>query len=167
MYPILSDPMSKLMHPLSEWIRSYPNRYQSIYPFFRNGSDPIRSHTEAYTSSSELDPTLSDPIPELIHYLPVRIRSYPIRSLSLYTFYRNVSDSLRCDTEAYTSHPDRIEPDQKSKAVCTDVMRFDKLITRLLYNPNGAFIEPYTTASGSHRDRSKVNGGLYGCDAIL
>jgi hypothetical protein len=76
MYPILTDPMPELIHPLSEWIRSYPIRHQSLYPFFRNGSDPNRSHTEAYTSSSETGPTLSDPIPELIHYLPVRIRSY-------------------------------------------------------------------------------------------
>jgi hypothetical protein len=84
MYPILSDPMPKLIHPLPDWIRSYPIRDQSVYPFFRLGSDPIRSHTEACRSSSETGPTLSDPIPELIHYLPVRIRSYPIRSRSLY-----------------------------------------------------------------------------------
>jgi hypothetical protein len=255
MDPVLSDPMPKLIHPLSEWIRSYPIRYQSLYPFFQNGSDPIRSHTGAYSSSSEMDPTLSDPIPELIHYLPVRVRSYPIRSRSLYTFYRNVSDPnrsdagvytsslgmdpilsdptpelipllpewirpepipyrslhifirngpdpirpytgaytlssgadpilyvrsrslyifyqtvsdpIRSDTEAYTSHPGRIEPDQKSKAVCKVAMRFYRLITRFLYNPKWPFIEPYTTASLSHRARSKANGGLYGCYAIL
>jgi hypothetical protein len=62
MDPILSDPMQKLIHPLSEWIRSYPIRYQSLYPFFQNGSDPIRSNTGAYSYSSEMDPTLSDPI---------------------------------------------------------------------------------------------------------
>jgi hypothetical protein len=105
MGPILSDPMPKLIHPLSEWIRSYPIRYQSSHPCFRNGSDLIRSHTEAYTSSSELDPTLSDPIPEFTHYLPVRIRSYPIRSRSLYTFHRNVSDPIRSDAEACSSSP--------------------------------------------------------------
>jgi hypothetical protein len=65
------------------------------------------------------------------------------------------------------SHPGRIESDQKSKAVGTVAVRFYKLIARLFYNPKGPFIEPYTTASGSHRARSKVNGGLYGCDAIL
>ena len=134
MYPILTDPMPELIHPLSEWIRSYPIRHQSLYPFFRNGSDPNRSHTEAYTSSSETGPTLSDPIPELIHYLPVRIRSYPIRCRSLYIFYRVVSDPIRSDTEAYTSHPGRIEPDQKPKAVCTVAMRFYRLTIRLLYN---------------------------------
>jgi hypothetical protein len=212
MYPILSDPMSKLMHPLSEWIRSYPNRYQSIYPFFRNGSDPIRSHTEAYTSSSELDPTLSDPIPELIHYLPVRIRSYPIRSLSLYTFYRNVSDSLRSDAEAYTSSPgmDPIlsDPIPELLPLLPEWIRPDPIPYRSLhifFRSGPDPIRPYTgaftlssgadpilsdpkpelihllpecirsypmryrslyIASGSHRARSKVKGGLHGCDAI-
>jgi hypothetical protein len=105
MDPILSDPVPKLIPYTPERIPSYPIRYQSLYPFFRNGSDPIRSHIEAYTSSSEMDPTLSDPIPELIPYPPVRIRSYPIRSRSLHTFYRNVSDPIRSDAEAYTSSP--------------------------------------------------------------
>ena len=50
-----------------------------------------------------MDPTLSDPIPELIHYLPVWNRSYPIRSLSLYTIFRNVPDPIRSDVEAYAS----------------------------------------------------------------
>jgi hypothetical protein len=34
------------------------------------------------------------------------------------------------------SHPDRIEPDQKSKAVCTVAMRMYKLITRFIYSPH-------------------------------
>jgi hypothetical protein len=133
-YPILSGPMPKLIHPLPEWIRSYPVRYQSLCPFFRNEPDPNRPHTAAYTSSSETGPTLSDPIPELTHYLPVRNRSYPIRCRSLYIFYRVVSDPIRSDTEAYTSHPGRIEPDQKPKAVCTVAMRFYRRTIRLLYN---------------------------------
>jgi hypothetical protein len=135
MYPILSDPMPKLIHPLPEWIRSYPIRYHSLYPFFRNGSDSIRSHTEAYTSSSETGPTLSDPIPELVPYPPVRIRSYPIRSRSLYILYRIVSDPIRSDSEAYTSHPGRIERDQKPKAVCTVAMRFYKLLQDFYITP--------------------------------
>jgi hypothetical protein len=79
--------------------------YRSLYPFSQNGSDPIRSQTEAYTYSSEMDPTLSDPMPELIHHLPVRIRHYLIRSRSLYIFYQTVSDPIRSDTEACASSP--------------------------------------------------------------
>jgi hypothetical protein len=45
MDPILSDPTPKLLHPLTAWIRSYPIRYRSLHPFFRNGSDSIRSDT--------------------------------------------------------------------------------------------------------------------------
>jgi hypothetical protein len=122
---------------LSEWIRFYPIRHHSLYPFFRNGSDPIRSHTEAYTSSSELDPTLSDPIPELIHYFPVRIRSYPIRGRSLYTFQRNVSDPIRSDAEAYTpSHgmnPILFVPMSEHIPLLPEWIRFDPLRYRSLY----------------------------------
>ena len=103
MDPIISDQIPKLTHPLPEWIRSYPVRYQSLCPCFRNGSDPIRSHTEAHTYSSGMDPTLSDPIPELIHYLQVWNRSYPIRYRMLHTIFRKGSDPIRSDTEAYTS----------------------------------------------------------------
>jgi hypothetical protein len=92
--PTMSDPILKLIHPLPEGIRSYPIRYRTLNPFFRNGSDPVRSHTGAYSSSSELSPTISDPIPELIHYLPVRVRSSPIRGRSLYIVYRTVSDPI-------------------------------------------------------------------------
>jgi hypothetical protein len=81
MDPILSDPIPGLR---------------------RNGSDPIRSDPGSYTSSSGMDPTLSDPLPELMHYLPVWSRSYPIRSLSLHTIFRNGPDPIRPDTEAYT-----------------------------------------------------------------
>jgi hypothetical protein len=120
MNPILSDPMQKLIHPLSEWIRSYPIRYQSLYPFlpewirpdpiqyrslcifFRNGPDPIRPDTVAYALSSGADPILSDPKPDLIHLLPACIRSYPIRCRSLYILCRNGSDPSRLDTRAYT-----------------------------------------------------------------
>jgi hypothetical protein len=71
MDPPLSDPIPKLRHSLPEWIRSYPFRYPSLSLLFRNGSDPVRSDTGAYTPSSGMDPVLSDPIPELIHYLQV------------------------------------------------------------------------------------------------
>jgi hypothetical protein len=137
MDPILSDPMPKLIHPLPEWIRSYPIRNPSIHPCFRHGSDLIRSHTEAYTSSSELDPTLSDPIPELIHYLPVQIRSYPIRSLSLYTSHRNVSDPIRSDAEAYTpSHgmnPILFDPMPWHRPLLPEWIRPDPLRYKSLY----------------------------------
>jgi hypothetical protein len=99
--PILSDPIPKLIHPLPEWVRSFPVRYRSLYPFFRNGSDPIRSDTRAYASSSGMDPILSDPIPELIPYIPVWNRSYPIRYRSLYILYRDESDPIRSGTGAY------------------------------------------------------------------
>jgi len=105
MGPTLSDPLPELIHYLPVCSRSYPIRSLSLYTIFRNGPDPVRSHTGAYSSSSELSPTISDPIPELIHYLPVRVRSYPIRSRSLYIFYRTVSDPIRSDAEAYTSSP--------------------------------------------------------------
>jgi hypothetical protein len=101
--PIMSDPIPKLLHPLPEGIRSYPILYRTSDPLFRNGSDPIRSDTGAYTSSFGIDPTLSDPLPELIHYLPVWSRSYLIRSLSLHTIFRNGSGPIRSDAEAYTS----------------------------------------------------------------
>jgi hypothetical protein len=51
MDPILSDPIPKLLHPLPAWIRSYPIRYWSLHPFFRNGSDPIRSDTVSVSVS--------------------------------------------------------------------------------------------------------------------
>jgi hypothetical protein len=79
MDPILSDPTPKLLHPLTAWIRSYPIRSRSLYPFFRNGSDPIRSDIGAYPSSTGMNPIISDPVPELIPYLAVSNRSYPIR----------------------------------------------------------------------------------------
>ena len=102
MEPILSDPIPKLRHPLPTWIRSYPTRCRSLHPFFRNGSDPIRSDTGAYTSSTGMNPILSDPAPELIQYLSAWNRSYPIRCRSLYILYPNSSDPIRLDTGAYT-----------------------------------------------------------------
>jgi hypothetical protein len=105
MDPILSDPIPKLIHPLPAWVRSHPIRYQSLHPFVRNGSDPIRSDVGANTSSSGMCPTLPDPIPELMHYLTVWTRSYPTRYRSLYIIFRNGSDPIRSDTEAYTSSP--------------------------------------------------------------
>jgi hypothetical protein len=113
-----SDPIQKMLHPLPEWIRSYPTRCRSLYilsrngsdpfrtdtgactPFFRNGSDPTRSDTGAYASSSGMDPILSDPIPEIIPYIPVWNRSDPIRYRSLYILYRDESDPIRSGTGA-------------------------------------------------------------------
>jgi hypothetical protein len=105
MDPILSDPIPKLIHPLPAWVRSHPIRYQSLHPFVRNGSDPIRSDVGANTSSSGMCPTLPDLIPELMHYLTVWTRSYPTRCWSLYIIFRNGSDPIRSYTEAYTSSP--------------------------------------------------------------
>jgi hypothetical protein len=152
-YPILSGPMPKLIHPLPEWIRSYPIRYQSLCPFFRNESGPNRSHTAAYTSSSETGPTLSDPIPELTHYLPVRIRSYPIRSRGLYTFCRTVSDPIRSDTRAYTPSygMDPTRPDPIPK------------LTHLL--PKRA--RPYPTLSDPIRSDAEAHTSSPGMDPIL
>ena len=59
MYPILSDPIPEPMHPLPTWIRPDPTRYRSLYILSRNGFDSIRSDTGV-----------------VVHYLPVRIRSY-------------------------------------------------------------------------------------------
>ena len=103
MDPILSEPIPKLLHPLPAWIRSYRIRHRSLYPFFRNGSDPIRSDTGACASSTVMNPILSDPVPELIPYIAVWNRSDPIRHRSLYILYPNSSDPLRPDTGAYTS----------------------------------------------------------------
>jgi hypothetical protein len=103
MDPILSDPIPKLLHPLPAWIRTYRIRHRSLYPFFWNGSDHIRSDTGARASSTGMNPILSDPVPELIPYLAVWNRSDPIRHQSLYILYPNSSDPLRPDTGAYTS----------------------------------------------------------------
>jgi hypothetical protein len=83
MDPILSDPMPKLAPPLPRWIRPYAIRYRSLHILFRNGSDPIRPDTGAYTLSYDMEPILSDPIPKLVYHLPEWIRFYPIRYQSL------------------------------------------------------------------------------------
>jgi hypothetical protein len=103
MDPILSDPTPKLIHPLPTWIRSYPIRYRSLYPLLRNGSGPTRSDTGAYTSSTGMNPILSDPVPELVQYRSVWNRSYPIQHRSFYILCPNSSDPIRPDTGAYTS----------------------------------------------------------------
>jgi hypothetical protein len=103
MDPTRLDPIPKLTHPLPAWIRSYPIRYRSLYPLFRNGSGPTRSDTGAYPSSTGMNPNLSDPVPELIHYLSVWNRSYPIPYRSLDIPYPKSSDPSRPDTGAYTS----------------------------------------------------------------
>jgi hypothetical protein len=99
----LSDPIPELIHPLPAWIRSYPIRYRSLYPFFRNGSDPTRCDTGACTSSTGMHPILSDPAPELIHYCSVWNRSYQIHYRSFYILYPNSSHPIRPDAGAYTS----------------------------------------------------------------
>jgi hypothetical protein len=103
MDPILSDPIPKLLHPLPAWIRSCPIRYRSLHPFFRNRSDPIRSDTGAYPSYAGINPILSDPVPELVHYISVCNRSYPIRHRSLYILHSNSSDPFRPNTGDYAS----------------------------------------------------------------
>ncbi len=94
MDPILSDPTPELIHPPPDWIRSYPIRCLSLHTFFRNRADRIRSDTGVNTSSSGMGPTLSDPIPELIHYLPVWSRSYPIPTRTLDTVFRMASEPI-------------------------------------------------------------------------
>jgi hypothetical protein len=101
--PILSDPIPEFAHYLPEWTRSYPTRYRSLYSIFRCGTDPIRSDTGACASSTGMNPILSDPVPELIPYIPVWNRSYPVRYRSLDILYPNSSDHIRPDTGAYTS----------------------------------------------------------------
>jgi hypothetical protein len=103
MDPILSDPIPKLLHPLPAWIRSCPIRYRSLHPFFRNRSDPIRSDTGAYPSYAGINPILSDPVPELVHYMSVCNRSYPIRHRSLYILLSNSPDPFRPNTGDYAS----------------------------------------------------------------
>jgi hypothetical protein len=102
MDPTRSDPIPEHMHPLPEWTRSCPTRYQSSYLIFLCGTDPIRSDTGACTSSTGMNPILSGPVQELVHYLPVWNRSYPLRYRSLYTLFRNGPDPIRPDTGAYT-----------------------------------------------------------------
>jgi hypothetical protein len=102
MHPVLSVPVPELARFPTEWSRSYPIRYRSLYPLFRNGSDTNRADAGAYTSSSGMDPTLSDPIPELRHDLPVWHRSYPIRYWSLCTLYWDEADPICSGTGAYT-----------------------------------------------------------------
>jgi hypothetical protein len=87
MDPIRPDPIPELMRPLPEWTRSYQTRYRRSYLIFRCGTDPIRSDTGACTSSTGMNPILSGPVPELVHYLSVWSRSYPIRHKSLYILY--------------------------------------------------------------------------------
>jgi hypothetical protein len=94
MDPILSVPVPELIPLLPEWIRPDPIRYLSLHIFFRNGPDPIRPDTGAYTLSSGADPILSDPKPELIHLLPECIRSHPIRYRSLCILYLDGSDII-------------------------------------------------------------------------
>jgi hypothetical protein len=125
--PILSDPIPKLIHPLPEWIRSYPVRCRSLDPLlpewirpdplrcrslcilFRNVPDPIRPDTGAHTLSYGVGKILSDPIPESVHYLPEWIRSYPIRYRSLHILSRNGSGPIRSDTRAY-AHASGMDP---------------------------------------------------------
>jgi hypothetical protein len=57
-------------------IRSYPIRYRSLFIICRCVTDPIRSGTGAYTSSSPTALILSDPIPEIMHPSTEGIRSY-------------------------------------------------------------------------------------------
>ena len=85
MDPNLYVPVPQIIHVYPEWIRFYPTRYRSLYISIRCGTDPIRSDTEAYTSSPGMDPILSDPTPQLK------------------PFFRNGSDLIRSDTGAYTS----------------------------------------------------------------
>jgi hypothetical protein len=65
MDPTRPAPTPELARPLPEWTRPAPTRYRSLFIIFRNGPDPIRSDTEAYTSFPGMDPILSDPIREL------------------------------------------------------------------------------------------------------
>jgi hypothetical protein len=85
MDPTRSDPIPELIHPLPEWTRPYPTRCRSLYIIFRCGADPIRSDTGACSSSIGMHPILSDPVPELLPYLSVWNRSYPIRYRGAYT----------------------------------------------------------------------------------
>jgi hypothetical protein len=101
--PILSDPKPELINLLPECIRTYPIRCRSLYILSRNGSDPIRSDTRAFTPSSGMDPTRSDPIPKLTHLLPKRARPYPTLCRSVYLIFRCGSDPIRSEAGAYTS----------------------------------------------------------------
>ncbi len=100
--PILAEPIHGFVHCLPEWTRSYPIRCRSVYILSRNGSDPIRSDTRAYTPSSGMNPARTDPIPQLTHLLPKRARPYPTLYRSLHIIFRCGSDPIRSDAEAYT-----------------------------------------------------------------
>ena len=136
MDPILSGNAPKPMHPLPEWTGFYPIRYRSLYIFSRNGSDPIRPDTGAYTSSSGMGPTLSDPIPERIPYLQVWNRSYPIRYRSLCIIFWHGAEPIRSDTDACTSStgmdPIRSDPTSELILFLTEWIRSD---TRAEWSP--------------------------------
>ena len=159
MDPTLSDPIPELIHYLPVWNRSYPIRSLSLYTIFRNGPDPIRSDAEAYTSSPGMDPILSDPKPEHTPLLPAWIRPDPSPYRSLHIFFRIGPDPIRPHTGAYTlsSGADSILSDPKPELIhiLPECIRSYPMRYRSLY-----------IASGSHRARSKVKGGLHGCDAI-
>jgi hypothetical protein len=117
MGPTLSDPIPELIHRRTEWIRPDPIRYRSLCILFRNGSDPIRSDTGAYTSSPGMGPTLSDQIPELIQCIMICNRAHPIRYRCLCISFRNGSAPIRSDTEvvAFFAGMDPILYDPKPK----------------------------------------------------
>jgi hypothetical protein len=98
-----------------------------------------------------MDPTLSDPIPELIHYLTMWNRSHPIRYPRLCISFRNGPDLIRPDTEAYTPSPGM------------DPILSDPIPVRMLF-PSGMESDPirsdpiryrtYTHPSGMYPTRS-------------
>jgi hypothetical protein len=109
MDPTRCDPIPELVHPLPEWTRPYPTRYQGLYIICWCGTDHIRSDTGTCTSSTGMNPILSGPVPELMHYLSVRNRSYPTRHQSVYVLCPNSPDPIRPDAGAYAS-PSGMDP---------------------------------------------------------
>ncbi len=85
-----------------------------------------------------MNPILSGPVPELMHYLSVRNRSYPTRHQSVYVLCPNSPGHIRPDAGAYAS-PSGMDP--------IIYIRFDNLF-RNGPDPIRSDTEAYTSSPG-------------------
>jgi hypothetical protein len=94
-----------------------------------------------------MDPTRSDPIPELIHPLPEGTRSRPIRYRRFLTRYRGSYISSRCGTD----------PIRSDTGVCTSSSGRDPIMS----DPIPAFFSRGSSA-GKHGEKCTGVGALRG-----
>jgi hypothetical protein len=85
-----------------------------------------------------MNPILSGPVPELMHYLSVRNRSYPTRHRSVYVLCPNSPGHIRPDAGAYAS-PSGMDP--------IIYIRFDNLF-RNGPDPIRSDVEAYSSSIG-------------------